>query len=118
MSAAIIPGTRPEIIKMSTVIRECERRGMEYFIHRKGRKAQMHNSLNSEEIIRTGTRIFTDPGVSVSSASSAQSVFYRTPPIIDNDKKPQMNADKRRLIALFHREERKAQMHHLMGRMT
>ncbi len=89
-------------------------------IHRKGRekrKAQKHKSLNSEEIIRTGTRIsrigriFTDPGVSVSTVTpvdcmhtyasalayvdvySAQSVFYRTPPIIDNDKKPQINAD-------------------------
>jgi len=29
-------------------------------------------------------------------ASSAQSVFYRIPPIIDDDKKPQMNADERR----------------------
>ena len=27
----VIPGTRPEIIKMSPVIRECERRGMDYF---------------------------------------------------------------------------------------
>jgi hypothetical protein len=42
------------------------------------RKAQMHNSLNSEEIIRTGTRItrigriYTDPCASV---SSVQSVF-------------------------------------------
>ncbi|MDH7593163.1 MAG: UDP-N-acetylglucosamine 2-epimerase (non-hydrolyzing) [Methanomicrobiales archaeon] len=29
---AIVLGTRPEIIKMSPVIRECERRGMDYFI--------------------------------------------------------------------------------------
>jgi len=29
---AIILGTRPEIIKMSPVIRECERRGIDYFI--------------------------------------------------------------------------------------
>lgn len=32
MSTAIILGTRPEIIKMSPVIRECEQRGMDYFI--------------------------------------------------------------------------------------
>ena len=28
----IILGTRPEIIKMSPVIRECEKRGIDYFI--------------------------------------------------------------------------------------
>ncbi len=28
----ILLGTRPEIIKMSPVIRECERRGLDYFI--------------------------------------------------------------------------------------
>jgi len=32
MSIAIVLGTRPEIIKMSPVIRECERRGLEYFV--------------------------------------------------------------------------------------
>ncbi len=32
MKIAIILGTRPEIIKMSPVIRECERRGFEYYI--------------------------------------------------------------------------------------
>src|SRR3989304_5453697 len=32
MSSAIILGTRPEIIKMSPVIRECEQRGLDYFI--------------------------------------------------------------------------------------
>jgi len=29
---AIVLGTSPEIIKMSPVIRECERRGEDYFI--------------------------------------------------------------------------------------
>ncbi|MCZ7393674.1 MAG: UDP-N-acetylglucosamine 2-epimerase (non-hydrolyzing) [Candidatus Methanoperedens sp.] len=32
MSLAIILGTRPEIIKMSPVMRECERRSLDYFI--------------------------------------------------------------------------------------
>ncbi|HEY76495.1 MAG TPA: UDP-N-acetylglucosamine 2-epimerase (non-hydrolyzing) [Thermoflexia bacterium] len=32
MRIAIILGTRPEIIKMSPVIRECERRGLDFFI--------------------------------------------------------------------------------------
>ena len=32
MKIAIILGTRPEIIKMSPVIRECEKRGFEYYI--------------------------------------------------------------------------------------
>jgi len=32
MSTAIIMGTRPEIIKMSPVVRECEQKGIDYFI--------------------------------------------------------------------------------------
>jgi UDP-N-acetylglucosamine 2-epimerase (non-hydrolysing) len=32
MSIAIVLGTRPEIIKMSPVIRECERLGLDYFV--------------------------------------------------------------------------------------
>lgn len=32
LKIAIILGTHPEIIKMSPVIRECERRGIEYYI--------------------------------------------------------------------------------------
>jgi len=32
MTIAIILGTRPEIIKMAPVIRECERRGLNYFV--------------------------------------------------------------------------------------
>ncbi|MCL7413177.1 MAG: UDP-N-acetylglucosamine 2-epimerase (non-hydrolyzing) [ANME-2 cluster archaeon] len=32
MKIAIILGTRPEIIKMSPIIRECERRGLDYYI--------------------------------------------------------------------------------------
>jgi len=32
MKISIVLGTRPEIIKMSPVIRECERRGLDYFI--------------------------------------------------------------------------------------
>ena len=28
----IIPGTRPEIIKMSPVVRACERRGADWFV--------------------------------------------------------------------------------------
>jgi UDP-N-acetylglucosamine 2-epimerase (non-hydrolysing) len=32
MKIGIIVGTRPEIIKMAPVIRECENRGISYFI--------------------------------------------------------------------------------------
>ena len=32
MSIALILGTRPEIIKMSPVMRECEKRGLDYFV--------------------------------------------------------------------------------------
>ncbi|MCG2736131.1 MAG: hypothetical protein L6282_07020 [Candidatus Methanoperedenaceae archaeon] len=62
-------------------------------------------------------RIFTDIFNPCVSASSAQSVFYRIPPIIYDDKKPQMNADERRYIPVTYfvktshrkgRKERKA----------
>ncbi len=46
MSTAIILGTRPEIIKMSPVIRECERRGMDYFILHTGQ----HYSYNMDRV--------------------------------------------------------------------
>ncbi len=46
VSIAIIPGTRPEIIKMSPVIRECERRGMEHFILHTGQ----HYSYNMDRV--------------------------------------------------------------------
>src|SRR3972149_9136057 len=46
MSTAIILGTRPEIIKMSPVIREFERRGMEYFILHTGQ----HYSYNMDRV--------------------------------------------------------------------
>ena len=36
MKIAIILGTRPEIIKMSSIIRECERRGLDYYIFHTG----------------------------------------------------------------------------------
>ncbi len=58
-------------------------------------------------------RIFTDICNPRVSASSAQSVFYRNPAIIDDDKKPQMNADERRYVPLtrfgeiIHRKGRK-----------
>ncbi len=32
LKTTIIPGTRPEIIKMSPVICECERRGLDHYI--------------------------------------------------------------------------------------
>lgn len=32
MNISVILGTRPEVIKMSPVIRECERKGVDYFI--------------------------------------------------------------------------------------
>ncbi|MBU4076587.1 MAG: hypothetical protein KKI06_07760 [Euryarchaeota archaeon] len=41
------------------------------------------------------------------SASSVQSVFHRNHATIDDDKKPQMNADERRLISSVHRKGRK-----------
>lgn len=46
MSVAIILGTRPEIIKMSPVIRELERRGMDYFVLHTGQ----HYSYNMDRV--------------------------------------------------------------------
>lgn len=46
MKVAIILGTRPEIIKMSLIIRELEKRSIEYFILHTGQ----HYSYNMDEI--------------------------------------------------------------------
>lgn len=46
MKISIIVGTRPEIIKMSPVIRECEKRGLEYFILHTGQ----HYSYNMDRV--------------------------------------------------------------------
>jgi len=46
MKISIILGTRPEIIKMSPVIRECENKGLDYFILHTGQ----HYSYNLDKI--------------------------------------------------------------------
>lgn len=46
MKIAVILGTRPEIIKMSPVIRECERRNLDYFILHTGQ----HYTYNLDSI--------------------------------------------------------------------
>jgi len=46
MKIAIVLGTRPEIIKMSPVIRECARRGLDYFVLHTGQ----HYSHNLDRI--------------------------------------------------------------------
>ena len=46
MKLSVILGTRPEIIKMSPVIRECERRGLNYFILHTGQ----HYSYNMDKV--------------------------------------------------------------------
>jgi UDP-N-acetylglucosamine 2-epimerase (non-hydrolysing) len=46
MKSAIILGTRPEIIKMSPVIRECERSGLDYFILHTGQ----HYTYNMDRV--------------------------------------------------------------------
>ena len=46
MKIAIIVGTRPEIIKMSPVIRECERLGLDYFILHTGQ----HYTYNMDKV--------------------------------------------------------------------
>ncbi len=46
MKLSIIVGTRPEIIKMSPIIRECERRGLNYFILHTGQ----HYSYDMDKV--------------------------------------------------------------------
>jgi len=46
MKISIILGTRPEIIKMSPIIKECERRGLKYFILHSGQ----HYTYNMDKI--------------------------------------------------------------------
>ena len=46
MKISIILGTRPEIIKMSPIIRECEKKRLDYFILHTGQ----HYSYNLDKI--------------------------------------------------------------------
>jgi len=46
LKISIVLGTRPEIIKMSPVIRECERLGLDYFILHTGQ----HYSYNMDRV--------------------------------------------------------------------
>ncbi|MFX0134626.1 MAG: non-hydrolyzing UDP-N-acetylglucosamine 2-epimerase [Candidatus Hodarchaeota archaeon] len=46
MKISIVLGTRPEIIKMSPVVRECKRRGLDYFILHTGQ----HYSYNMDRV--------------------------------------------------------------------
>jgi UDP-N-acetylglucosamine 2-epimerase len=46
MKTCIIPGTIPEIIKMSPVVRACDGRGMDYFILHTGQ----HYSYNMDRV--------------------------------------------------------------------
>ncbi|MFW6119999.1 MAG: non-hydrolyzing UDP-N-acetylglucosamine 2-epimerase [Petrotogales bacterium] len=46
MKMAVVVGTRPEIIKMSPIVRECENRGLDYFILHTGQ----HYSYNMDQV--------------------------------------------------------------------
>ncbi|MEM3690796.1 MAG: hypothetical protein QXZ40_03675, partial [Candidatus Micrarchaeia archaeon] len=46
MKVCIVLGTRPEIIKMAPVIRECIRRGIDYFVVHSGQ----HYSYNMDRL--------------------------------------------------------------------
>ena len=51
MKIAIILGTRPEIIKMSPIIRECEKKGIDYYILHTGQ----HYSYEMDKIFFDAT---------------------------------------------------------------
>ena len=46
MKIAVVVGTRPEIIKMSPIIRECERHGVDFFILHTGQ----HYSYSMDQV--------------------------------------------------------------------
>ena len=77
------------------------------------RFASLQSRASGECRTRIG-RISTDTPYPCASASSAQSVFYRTNAIFDDGNKPQMNADERRYFPasdfrkIIHRKGRKA----------
>ncbi len=50
MKTSVILGTRPEIIKMSSVIRECERLDLDYFILHTGQ----HYSYGMDRVFFEG----------------------------------------------------------------
>jgi len=109
MSSAIIPGTRPEIIKMSPVIREFERRGMDYFILLTGQ----HYSYNMDRVFFEQLKLpeakyNLEAGSGAKEQGNKETVIYQTgltgstgfvssfdhvhPVIPSRMKKPQMKA--------------------------
>ena len=64
MKIAIILGTRPEIIKMSPIIRECERRGLDYYILHTGQHYSFEmDRLFFEELNLPAARYNLDVGL-------------------------------------------------------
>jgi UDP-N-acetylglucosamine 2-epimerase (non-hydrolysing) len=69
MTIAIILGTRPEIIKMAPIIRECERRALDYFVLHTGQHySQQMDSIFFEQLELPAARYNLDVG----SASHAE----------------------------------------------
>ena len=69
MTIAIIPGTRPEIIKMAPIIRECERRALDYFVLHTGQHySHQMDSIFFEQLELPAARYNLDVG----SASHAE----------------------------------------------
>ncbi len=69
MTIAIILGTRPEIIKMAPIIRECERRALDYFVLHTGQHySHQMDSIFFEQLELPAARYNLDVG----SASHAE----------------------------------------------
>jgi UDP-N-acetylglucosamine 2-epimerase (non-hydrolysing) len=63
MSIAIVLGTRPEIIKMAPIIRECERRKLDYFVLHTGQHySYQMDSIFFEQLELPSTRYNLDVG--------------------------------------------------------
>ena len=63
MTIAIILGTRPEIIKMAPIIRECERRALDYFVLHTGQHySHQMDSIFFEQLELPAARYNLDVG--------------------------------------------------------
>lgn len=73
MKIAIILGTRPEIIKMSSIIRGCERRGLDYYILHTGQHYSFEmDRVFFEELNLPAARYNLDVG----SGTHAQQILH------------------------------------------
>jgi len=85
MSIAIVLGTRPEIIKMAPIIRECERRKLDYFVLHTGQHySYQMDSIFFEQLELPSTRYNLDVG-SVSHAEQTGRIMAGVEKVLMNE---------------------------------